>query len=190
MTPLIESTATAATATVPRASVRERLARARASGALPEFGVSGFLLLLGAVVLFETTKIPTDFVQRGPVGPRAIPTGVGVLLLVVGAFHALNVARGGRGEADASEDVELDGRTDWRTLALMAAAFVANVALIEQIGWPLSGALLFWVTARALGSRTTLRDLGLALALSIGSYVLFANGLGIPLPAGPLGGML
>jgi putative tricarboxylic transport membrane protein len=169
---------------------RGPLARARARGALLELGVSAFLLGLGVLVLVETSRIPTDFVQRGPVGPRAVPTAVGVLLLVVGVLHAIDVLRGGHGEAEEGEDIDLGAGTDWRTLAFMTAAFMANVLLIDVIGWPLSGAMLFWVTARALGSRHAVRDLAIALLLSVGSYLLFARALGIGLPAGPLEGIL
>jgi putative tricarboxylic transport membrane protein len=162
------------------------LARARAGGTLPELGVSAFLLGLGALVLYQTTQIPTEFVQRGPVGPRAIPAGVGVFLLVVGVVHALDVLRGGHGEAEEGEDVDTTHGADWRTLGIMTAAFTATVVLIGVLGWPVMGAVLFWVTARALGSRHAVRDLGIAVALSVGSYLLFNWGLGIDLPAGPL----
>jgi putative tricarboxylic transport membrane protein len=171
---------------VDRRPSRGPLARARAAGALPELGVSAFLLGLGALVLYQTTQIPTEFVQRGPVGPRALPTAVGVFLLVVGVFHALDVLRGGHGQAEEGEDVDTSHGADWRTLAAMTAAFVGNVLLIGILGWPITGAVLFWVTARALGSRHAVRDLGIALALSVGSYLLFNWGLGIDLPAGPL----
>ena len=34
-----------------------------------ELGVSVLLAALGALVLFDASRIPTDFTQRGPVGP-------------------------------------------------------------------------------------------------------------------------
>jgi putative tricarboxylic transport membrane protein len=170
--------------------VQERATRSWIGIARAELGVSAFLLALGALVLYQVTQIPTDFVQRGPVGPRALPAAAGALLLVVGALHAVDVLRGGRGEAEAGEDVEAETATDWRTLAVMGAAFAATAVLIDRIGWPLAGALLFWLTARALGAHHALRDLALALGLSFGSYLLFVHLLGVYLPAGPFEGML
>ena len=79
---------------------------------------------------------------------------------------------------------------DWRTIAMLAAAFVANALLIEPLGWVFSGAILFWGSAFALGSRHYVRDAVIAFTLSIGSFYLFALGLGIVLPPGVLRGIL
>jgi putative tricarboxylic transport membrane protein len=100
------------------------------------------------------------------------------------------VSRGGRGEPEGGEDIELGGGTDWRTVLTLAAAFIANAFLIEPLGWPFSGALLFWGSAFALGSRHYLRDAVIALVLSFGSWYLFAFGLGVVLPVGILKGIL
>jgi putative tricarboxylic transport membrane protein len=166
------------------------LARIRARGFDPEYGVSVFILGLGILVLIETAQISAAVGQRGPVGPKAFPTVVGVGLLIVAVLHAFDVLRGGHGEAEAGEDIELGAPADWKTVALLTAVFVANIALIEPLGWPLSGSLLFWGGAFALGSRTPLRDVPVALAMGFGSYYLFAHALGLSLPAGPLEGIL
>ncbi|HEV7931065.1 MAG TPA: tripartite tricarboxylate transporter TctB family protein [Actinomadura sp.] len=155
-----------------------------------EYGVAAFLLAVGVLVLTDTARISTDFTQRGPVGPKAVPTVVGVLLVVIAVLLAVDVMRGGRGEAEGGEDIDLSHPSDWRTIALLAGAFLANAALIERAGWPISGALLFWGCTYALGSRHLVRDALIALALSAGTYLLFARGLGIGLPAGPLEGVL
>ena len=73
---------------------------------------------------------------------------------------------------------------------LLAAAFLANALLIEPLGWPFSGAILFWGSAFALGSRHYVRDAVIALVLSFGSWYLFALGLGMVLPVGILKGIL
>ena len=169
---------------------RRTLAPLRARGIDPEFFVSAFLLALGIAVLAGASAIAPDVSHRGPVGPRAVPVFLGIGLCVIAVLHALDVARGGRGEAEAGEDIEIGTPPDWRTVGLLAAAFVANVLLLEAIGWPLSGALMFWIAAQALGSRRRLPDVGIALALGVLSYELFARLLDIPLPAGPLAGAL
>ena len=70
------------------------------------------------------------------------------------------------------------------------STFVANALLIESLGWVFSGAILFWGAAFALGSRHYVRDVIIAFVLSIGSWYLFALGLGIVLPPGILRGIL
>ena len=155
-----------------------------------ELGVSVLLAALGALVLYDASQIPTDFTQRGPVGPAAVPVILGVALLVIAVFLARDVLRGGHGEAEGGEDVDLSHPSDWRTVLLLIAAFLANVVLIDRVGFPISGAVLFWGSAYALGSRNYLRDPLIAVALSVVTYLIFARGLGIGRPAGPLEGVL
>ncbi|PSK99927.1 putative tricarboxylic transport membrane protein [Murinocardiopsis flavida] len=149
-----------------------------------ELGVCAFLYLLAAVVLYDAASLGSDFTQRGPVGPAAVPTAVGILLIAVATLLTVDVLRGGRGAPEDSEDVDPDAPSDWRTLALLAGAFLTNVVLLDVAGWIISGALLFWGAAFALGSRHWIRDPLIAFAMSTGSYLLF-SALGIWLPAGP-----
>jgi putative tricarboxylic transport membrane protein len=155
-----------------------------------ELGVALFLGALGVLVIVTALMLPESRIARGPVGPAAVPVIVGSLLLIVSVFLAVDVWRGGRGEPEGGEDIELGGGTDWKTVGMLAAAFVANALLIESLGWVFSGAILFWGSAFALGSRHYIRDAVIAFVLSIGSWYLFALGLGIVLPPGLLEGIL
>lgn len=151
-----------------------------------ELGICALLVVLGVLVLTDAVRIPTDFAQRGPVGPKAVPILVGSLLLVVAVMLARDVLRGGRGEAETGEDVDLSEPADWRTVLLLCGAFLANAALIGVVGFPISGAILFWGAAYALGSRAYVRDPLIAAGLSILTFAVFNNLLGVPLPGGPL----
>jgi putative tricarboxylic transport membrane protein len=155
-----------------------------------ELGVALFLGALGLLVIVSALLLPESAISRGPVGPAAVPVVVGGLLVVVSVFLAVDVLRGGRGEPEGGEDIELGGGTDWRTVAIVAAAFIANALLIEPLGWPISGAILFWGAAFALGSRHYIRDAVIAVVLGVGSWYLFVLGLGISLPVGILEGIL
>jgi putative tricarboxylic transport membrane protein len=155
-----------------------------------EYGVALFLGAIGIVVVVQALLLPESRIARGPVGPAVIPLVVGTLLILVAAYLAVDVRRGGRGEPEGGEDIDLTARSDWRTVLLLAAAFVANALLIESLGWPLSGAILFWGSAFALGSRHYVRDAAIALVLGVGSWYLFVLGLGIGLPVGILKGIL
>ncbi|MFD5827388.1 tripartite tricarboxylate transporter TctB family protein [Lentzea sp. NPDC060358] len=167
---------TTVTKTEPRSWLRER----------SELGICVLLVVLGVLVLTDALRIPTDFAQRGPVGPKAVPILVGSLLLVVAVLLARDVLRGGKGEAEAGEDVDLSAPADWRTVLLLCGAFLANAALIGVVGFPISGAILFWGAAYALGSRNLVRDPLIAAGLSVFTFVVFNNLLGVPLPGGPL----
>ncbi|MDX3570539.1 tripartite tricarboxylate transporter TctB family protein [Streptomyces sp. ID05-47C] len=155
-----------------------------------QYGVCAFLALLGTAVIVDGLGIPHITSSTDPVGPRAVPVLLGALLLLVAVLYAVDVARGGRGEPEAGEDVDLSQAVDWRTVLLLICAFVANAVLIERLGWVISGALLFWGTAFALGNRHHVRNLLIAATLSLTTFYAFAIGLGVNLPAGVLQGIL
>lgn len=154
-----------------------------------ELGVSVLLLLVGLLVLSDTLTMETAANQRGPVGPRTVPLVVGVSLLVVAVVLAVDVLRGGRGEGDGGEEAGAEP-ADWRTVALLAGIFLASAALIDPLGFPITGALLFWGSAYALGSRNLSRDPLIAAVLSMATFAAFNTLLGVPLPGGPLMGVL
>jgi putative tricarboxylic transport membrane protein len=159
-------------------------------GGRSELGVAALLLVVGIVVIVNASQLSTNIASTGPVGPAAVPYLVGALLVVVAVLLAINILRGGRGEPEGGEDVDLAGGSDWRTMGLVAIAFLANMALIEPLGWAISGGILFFLAAFALGSRHIIRDLVISAVLSVGTWYLFVLGLGISLPAGILRGIL
>ena len=155
-----------------------------------ELGVALLLGVVGVVVLVDAAGIRAPYSQSDPVGPRTVPFVVAGLLLVCAAALAVNVLRGGHGEAEEGEDVDLTAPTEWRVVLPLVGAFVANILLIDLLGWVVSGALLFWASTWALGSRRPVRDAAISLAMSLATFYGFYVGLGILLPAGILEGML
>ncbi|MDK1341975.1 tripartite tricarboxylate transporter TctB family protein [Streptomyces sp. 378] len=164
--------------------------RPREGGDRAQYGVCAFLALLGAAVIVDALGIPHVTSGIDPVGPRAVPLILGGLLILLAVLYAVDVARGGRGEPEAGEDVDLSQGSDWRTVLLLIGVFLANALLIERLGWVISGALLFWGTAFALGNRHYIRNLLIAVTLSLTTFYAFAIGLGVNLPAGVLQGIL
>ncbi|SDI55723.1 putative tricarboxylic transport membrane protein [Sinosporangium album] len=155
-----------------------------------QYGVCAFLVLLGVMVIVDAMRISHFASSNDPVGPRPVPIILGVLLLITAAVYTVDVTRGGRGEPESGEDIDLTSRIDWRTVLLVIAAFAVNAVLIEWAGWVISGTLLFWGTAFALGSRHHFRNLAVAVSLSLITFYSFAIGLGVNLPAGLLQGIL
>ncbi|SCG41348.1 tripartite tricarboxylate transporter TctB family protein [Micromonospora humi] len=155
-----------------------------------QYAVCVFLAVLGALVLVDAGRIGQALNAADPIGPKPVPMLLGALLLVVAAVYAVDVYRGGAGEPEGGEDVDLSSPIDWRTVLLLIAAFVVNAVLIEPLGWVISGALLFWGSAFALGNRHHVRNLVIAVALSLITFYAFAIGLGVNLPAGVLQGIL
>lgn len=155
-----------------------------------ELGMAALLGVAGAVVLWDASQLDAPYSQADPLGPRALPLVVGGILLVCAVALTVDVLRGGHGESEEGEDVDLSHPTEWRVVLPLAAVFAANVVLVDRLGWVLSGALLFWGTAWALGSRNLVRDVVVSLAMSLITFYGFYSGLGIKLPAGILNGVL
>ncbi len=154
-----------------------------------QYGLAAFLVVVGAYVVLDATTLEKGFADQ-PVQPYAFPYVVGTVLALLGVALAVATARGDRPEAEEGEDIDLDTPSDWRTVGLLTLVFAANIALIDWLGWAITGAALFAGSAVVLGSRQPVRDLAVGVALSVGTWYGFYVGLGIPLPAGILDGVL
>lgn len=166
-------------------------ARPEASGPQPdrragysEFGVVGLLAGLGVLVLIETQQISDSIGTMRTLSPRVVPYFVAAFLLVVAALLALDIARGGRGEQESGEDVDLSHGTEWHTLLGLAALVAGTGQLIPLIGFPAAGALLFFGTTRLLGSRRLVVDLVVSIVVPLVAFFVFTEALGIYLPIG------
>lgn len=155
-----------------------------------ELGFAAFLAAAGVVVVVDGLSLAVPYAQSDTVGPRTLPVVVGTLLVVCAGALALDVLRGGHGEAETGEDVDLTHPVDWRVLLSLVAVLAATTALVDVLGWVLAGTLLYGGSVWSLGSRRLVRDGLAALLLSLASFYGFYVGLGIPLPAGILEGVL
>ena len=154
-----------------------------------QYGLAAFLVVVGAWVVIDASTLVKGYADQ-PVQPYTIPYIVGAALVVLGVLLAVATARGDRPEMEEGEDVEIDGSTDWRTVGLLVGVMALNVLLIDFLGWAITGALLFAGASYVLGSRTPVRDVAIGAALSVGSWYGLYSGLGIPIPAGILDGVL
>ncbi|GIE74219.1 membrane protein [Actinoplanes philippinensis] len=155
-----------------------------------QYGMCAFLALAGVLVLADALGTGSATSSNDPIGPRPVPILLGALLLIAAVVYAIDVARGGSGEPEGGEDVDPTSSIDWRTVVLVAIAFGVNAVLIEPLGWVISGSILFWSTAFALGARRHLLTAVVAVALALTTFYGFAIGLGVNLPAGILQGIL
>ncbi|MFE9333789.1 tripartite tricarboxylate transporter TctB family protein [Streptomyces sp. NPDC006925] len=134
----------------------------------------------------EEAAVPAQGSPRAPQPDAEDRTDVGAVGGVdpVGAVGGVDPVG-----AVGAED---DEPGDWRTVTLLAGVFLAFAALIEPLGFPLAGALLFWGSAFTLGSRrhALTRDPLIAAGLSLLTYTVFHLLLGVHLPGGPLMGVM
>ncbi|GAA3711083.1 tripartite tricarboxylate transporter TctB family protein [Microlunatus aurantiacus] len=157
---------------------------------LAQLGVCAFLVVLGVIMLVDATGLGDNTTGTDPLGPKAVPVFLGSALILLAVGLTVAVLRGSKPELEGGEDVDLEARMDLKTVLMLIGVFVANIVLIDVLGWVISGAILFYGSAIALGSRHYLRALVIAVALSLITFYGFAIGLGVGLPAGILQGIL
>lgn len=159
-------------------------ARERAGVPVGELVFAAGVAGLGVFALVRASSIRVP-IASGALGPRTLPYIVGALLLVVGVATIVGILRGERGEAEVSEDVDPDGKTNWLTVGILIALFVVHAFLIQPFGWPVAGAVLFIGAAWTFGAKPRWRAAvgGVLLALLV--QIVFAGLLGVSLPPGP-----
>lgn len=122
------------------------------------------------------------------VGPNFLPWVVACVLALCGGLLAWHATHGGYRDMEPPSGA---AQGDWRALAWVSAAVLANAALITTLGFVLSCALAFTLAVRGLrlsegkpaGSpRQTLADAATGLAISAPVYWLFRQLLAINLP--------
>lgn len=153
-----------------------------------QYGVAALLAAIGAYTIYDATTLTVGFAD--PVGPKMFPYAIGSVMLVLSVLLVLATLRGDKPQAEEGEDVDLTVPADWATVAKLVAVLLITIATVNWLGWAISGAFLFAGAAWALGSRTQIRDVIVGFVMSVGSWYGFYVGLGIPLTAGILDGIL
>ena len=124
-----------------------------------ELGVALFLALVGVVVLVDGLRLPTVSAAADPVGTRPMPARgrrAAARLSPCSSPWTSCAAAAARWRAART--------STWTTPATGApsaccwSAFIANIVLIDRLGFVISGAILFWGSCFALGSRHLVRD--------------------------------
>lgn len=150
-----------------------------------ELLIAAIVIGLGVLVLVETQGIRMTPMSR--VSPRTIPYVVGVGLVLVGLWYALEIIRSPyTGHGEESEDIDPEAETDWGVIAIIGVGLVVYALLMEYAGFIVASAILFVISAFAMGSRRFVRDASLAILLAVAIFLLFDTWLGVRLPAGEI----
>ncbi|MFC4630770.1 tripartite tricarboxylate transporter TctB family protein [Promicromonospora alba] len=161
-----------------------------------ELVMAGLVL---ALAIYLNVGIVTMTVPEGAEapGPKFFPMLLVVVLYALAALltvqHFRSPVDGRPGSAGGTTDTTDPAdkvSSNWPTLGTVVAAFALFAVILNPVGWIFSAALLFWLVSRALGSRRTYFDIGLALVFACAIQVAFSAGLGLNLPSGVLEGVL
>ncbi|GGD40681.1 tripartite tricarboxylate transporter TctB family protein [Aureimonas glaciei] len=136
--------------------------------------ISGIILLLiGAGAAWHGYSLQVAF-AADPIGPKAFPIIVGIILVVSGASIAL------RPEAMSWE------AGDYGRILLVAAACLLYPFILEPLGFIPATSILGFLCAKAFKGRTVPSIIASAVVATV-IFLLIDIGLGLGLPRGPLG---
>ncbi|MER6002086.1 tripartite tricarboxylate transporter TctB family protein [Nonomuraea angiospora] len=155
----------------------------------PELGLAVVVLGLGVLVVIGTLDVSAAASQLG-IGPRFFPMLVGGAMVLIGLFYVADVIRGGHGDPEESEDVDVEAPTDWRSVGLVSGIFLAFTALLNVLGWIIGASLLFFGLSLTLGAEHKVRTAVISVVVGLATYLLFVKGLGVSLPGGLLAGVI
>ena len=153
------------------------------SAAKGELVFTSFLFVVAVVVLVDTFGM-TKSNAVGFVGPEVFAYIVGGLLLVLSGAQIIAVIRGERGTPEGVEGGVAVSDPNWKAFGLLAAALVLYSFLMPILGFPIMGAVLYFMVAKAIGAKHNLRTAIIAVLLSAAIFFAFNEGLQLQLPSG------
>jgi len=138
--------------------------------------IAAGLLILAGVVGWDAAHLKTVG-GYAKIGPAAFPTLVAAGLAVIAVATAI---AGWRGRFPAREHDEI------APVLWIVGGLAAQMLLLKTAGFSIATAFLFAATARGLGRGPLWFTFLVGLALSLFAWLVFALGLKLTLPAGPL----
>ena len=153
------------------------------SAAKGELVFTSFLFVVAVVVLVDTAGM-TKSNAVGFVGPEVFAYIVGGLLFLLSGAQIIAVLRGERGTPEGVEGGVAVSDPNWKAFGILAAALVLYTLLMPILGFPIMGAVLYFMVAKAIGAKHNLRTALIAVLLSITIFFAFNEGLQLQLPSG------
>jgi putative tricarboxylic transport membrane protein len=153
------------------------------SAAKGELVFTSFLFVVAVVVLVDTAGM-TKSNAVGFVGPEVFAYIVGGLLLLLSGAQIIAVLRGERGTPEGVEGGVAVSDPNWKAFGLLAAALVLYSLLMPILGFPIMGAVLYFMVAKAIGAKHNLRTAIISVLLSLAIFFAFNEGLQLQLPSG------
>jgi putative tricarboxylic transport membrane protein len=146
--------------------------------AIPELLIGVGLLACAAAVAWQTLAIPVSPLYS-KVGPTVFPYITMAGMVVLSLLLIVAALRGGW-----QPEEEKETPTDWKAMGFVAAGLVANLVLIQPLGFTAASVIMFVLICYGFGSRNPLRDALLGLILALAAYFGFARALGVNIGAG------
>ncbi|SDA83226.1 tripartite tricarboxylate transporter TctB family protein [Mesorhizobium qingshengii] len=134
-------------------------------------------LAIVAVVIAWSTASHGVGANYARVGPTTFPYFIAAVFLGLSIWTAFEAFRGDFPEREHQEI---------SPILWIVGGLVAQMLLLKVAGFAIATGLLFAATARAFGRGPLWQTIPIGLVLSFVIWIIFAKGLQLSLPAGPL----
>ena len=139
--------------------------------------VAALALVFSVTAAYESAKLPLGTIHKP--GQGFFPFWISAVLFLLGLFLLFQALT-----SRPSTDREGSGRV--AKVAALLVVLAAYTFLLDPLGYPLCTFLLVLFMLRATDPQPWTVALSMAAITAVGSYVVFAIWLSVPLPRGPL----
>lgn len=138
--------------------------------------IAAALLVLAGVVAWDASRIG-GVVLYARIGPQTVPYAIAICLAGLGLWTIVEALRGDFPEREPQEALPV---------LWIVAGLLIQLLTIRVIGFSTATGVLFALVARGFGERRFWISIPFGIVLSIAVWVIFARGLSLTLPHGPL----
>ncbi len=135
------------------------------------------VLLLVSIVIAVSTMRAGGVAGYSPVGPKTVPW------ILAGAFFVLSLATA---VAAYRGDFPERERQDFPPMAWVVGGLAAQMLTMKSAGFSIATGLLFAATAKGFGRGPLWLTVPAGIVFAFLVWIIFAKGLQLTLPAGPL----
>jgi putative tricarboxylic transport membrane protein len=145
----------------------------------PDWAALAIAVLLGvaAIVIGWSTATMPGAANYARIGPTSFPYAIAAVLFVLAIWTAVAALRG---EFPKREEQNI-GPMVW-----IVGGLAAQMLLLKWAGFSIATGLLFAATARGFGRGPLWLTIPVGIVLAFVIWIIFARGLQLSLPAGPL----
>ncbi|GAA4127800.1 tripartite tricarboxylate transporter TctB family protein [Aminobacter aganoensis] len=138
--------------------------------------IAAALFAVAAVIAWSTASHGAG-ANYARVGPTTFPYVIAIAFFGLSIWTAIEALRGDFPEREKQEI---------SPILWIIGGLAAQMLLLKVAGFSIATGLLFAATARAFGRGPLWKTIPLGIVLAFVVYVIFAKGLQLSLPAGPL----
>lgn len=134
-------------------------------------------LALVAIVIAVSTSSMGGVAGYSPVGPKTFPYIIAGGLFVLAIFTAIEAWRGDFPERE---------RQDFPPMIWIVGGLAVQLLTMKTVGFAIATGLLFAATAKGFGRGPLWMTVPIGIVFSLIVWIIFAKGLQLTLPAGPI----